>query len=93
MIEIYEKNSPENLEFNANVIFKLFCSVQICWVEWVELGRVPTLLIVCLEILKFKLGCFLHSGKSRKTGFFRKWHFCHMVSGEDMYRAMSTIFG
>ena len=43
MIGIYEKNSSENLEFNANVFFKLFCSVQICWVEWVELGRVPTL--------------------------------------------------
>jgi hypothetical protein len=40
MIRIYEKNSSENLEFNANVFFKLFCSVQICWVEWVELGRV-----------------------------------------------------
>ena len=32
-------------------------------------------LIVCLEILKFKLGCFLHSGKSRKTGFFQKMAF------------------
>jgi hypothetical protein len=44
MIGIYEINSSENLEFNANVFFLIFCSVQICWVEWVELGRVPTLL-------------------------------------------------